>query len=245
MKVAGSLIAALALAGCGPAPDAGSSKGMASFSTLTHAEMDAIASGVFPQRGNEVLVTMKRSDYKGTAFYEELGKRNLSMKVNFMRNPGVMVALIDAQPGKTMSEEDSQAIIAHAEKLGHRASTRIKIDQVYGPDGKTPLVMADTGSVYASTSKERITGVRTSMLFPSDVAARQAAQYVDRKSYRCILEPASSNRRARLIAEIIDVREGQQHGEWEAFEPLAKQFGGSVEHVDTSSEQVVLRGAGQ
>ena len=239
MRALSFLVLALALAGCATAPDTAQSKGTASFSTLSEAEMDSIAAGVYPQGGNEVLVTMAPKDYKGTSFYDELAKRSLSMRVNFMRNPGVLVALIDAKPGKSMSEEDAQAIIALAEKLGHNASTRIKIDRVCGPDGKTPLVMADTGTVYQSTSKAKLTGVRTSMFFPSLEAAKEAMRYIDSKTYRCTLQPGAPNRKPRLVAEIIDVREGQGFDEWAAFEPLAKKFGGQVEHVDTSTEEYV------
>lgn len=117
-----------------------------------------------------------------------------------MRNPGVLVALIDAKPGKSMSEEDAQAIIALAEKLGHNASTRIKIDRVCGPDGKTPLVMADTGTVYQSTSKANLAGVRTSMFFPSLEAAK-AMRYIDSKTYRCTLQPGAPNRKPRLAGQ--------------------------------------------
>lgn len=239
MRAVGFLVSAIALAGCASTPDTVHSKGTASFSTLSEAEMDSIAAGVYPQGDNEVLVTMLPKDYKGSAFIDELAKRNLSMRVNFMRNPGVLVALIDAKPGETMSEEDAQAIIAHAEKLGHTASKRIKIDRVCGPDGKTPLVMADAGTVYQSTSKAKLTGVRTSMFFPSLAAAKEAMRYIDPKTYRCALQPGAPNRRPRLVAEIIDVREGQGFDEWAAFEPLAKKFGGQVEHVDTSTVEVV------
>lgn len=239
MRALGFLVGVIALAGCASAPDPRQAKGSASLATLTDADMDAIASGVYPQGGNEVLVTMQPQDYTGTAFYEELAKRDLSMRVNYMRNPGVLVALIDAKPGRQMSAADATAMIAMAESLGHKASTRIKIDRVCGPDGKTPLVMADTGSVYQSNSKGKLTAVRTALLFPSESVAREAMKYIDSKTYRCTLEKGVANGKARVIAEVAEVREGQQYGEWAAFDPLVTQFGGSVEHVDSSTVEVV------
>lgn len=243
MRALGFLVGVIAFAGCASAPDSRQGKGRASLATLTEVELEAIASGLYPQGGNEVLVTMQPKDYKGTAFYEELAKRDLSMRVNYMRNPGVLVALIDAKPGRQMSAADATAMFAIAESLGHKASTRIKIDRVYGPDGQTPLVMADTASVYESNSKEKLTAVRTTMLFPSKSTAQEAMKYIDSKTYRCTLQSGPTHSRARLVAEVIDVREGQQYGEWAAFEPLAKQFGGQVEHVEESTEEVVAAAA--
>jgi hypothetical protein len=81
---------------------------------------------------------------------------------------------------------------------------------------------------FAPPDNNSPTNARVSVRLPSLAAARDAARYVDRTSYKVAVEGDRSQ--GRLVA-VVRVPNGAASDEFAAFEPVARKFGGTVEYV--------------
>ena len=231
-KVFFAAAALVAISGCGKSSTANAVWLPPQMSML---EARALVSpeGLKP-RANDVLIAVPAE--AGNAFIQECPALGLQVTKAYLRNPGVMAYLFRGEKGGRIPEVTLARLGQIASRFGLKFETKLQVKRLYGPDGKTPMVLKNK---YRYPTHERISvqSIASQMRFSTREAAETASKYIDPKTYR--VEIREERFGGWTVRATWLGRASAAHAERQEFEPLARKFGGYYDWTSTAGQFVV------
>lgn len=167
----------LIVAGCGPQEAAPAAEPpQATMSELSQQDMADLIAGGLNRPYGAVLVSEELVPGEGEQTkIPFIRNKTHFAELGYLRNPGVRVAVLTkTAAGKRIEGSDRMVVEREAKEAGLKVWPDLKVEQMLGPDGKTPMVLVN-GFPYDATAE---VGVLVSTLaYETEAAANEAKDY--------------------------------------------------------------------
>ena len=159
-------------------------------------------------------------------FLSSLRGEGYSVQSGVLRNPGGMLYMMRGRDKLPLSTARCSSLISLAKEAGVEVIEDNRIPYVFGPDGRTPMIMPSIIE-YSPEKYAKIVPMSVEMTFKKVKLAKDAIEYIDPKNYVCKLSGLT-------LLITFKAPLGATIDERESFDFLAKRFDGKVEWLQSS-----------
>lgn len=180
-----------------------------------------------------LIESLRKSDSEKLALLQVLYDKGYFISVGVLRNPGVRVYIVTRKvDGAPLTQDDIDTLSELAKNEGATSTQILKIKQVTGPDGKTPLIMKNPTEYY-SNSPKKIGDITSTLFFASKEKAIEASKYFD-SAYKTRVTPTDQPAKGWFMTATIRDDLEKATDETIVLEKFAKRFGGTYMYVETT-----------